>query len=48
MDNFEWSKGYLQRFGLVYVNYETQQRLPKDSLLWYRDVIAANGLAPAV
>lgn len=44
LDNFEWSKGYSQRFGLVWVDYETQARLPKDSALWYRDLIANNGL----
>ncbi|MFO7664255.1 MAG: GH1 family beta-glucosidase [Chloroflexota bacterium] len=44
MDNFEWAKGYTQRFGIVWVDYETQQRIPKDSALWYRQVIAANGL----
>ncbi|MGQ0603198.1 MAG: GH1 family beta-glucosidase [Anaerolineales bacterium] len=43
MDNFEWAKGYEQRFGIVYTDYATQQRIPKDSALWYRDVIAANG-----
>lgn len=42
MDNFEWSFGYQQRFGIVWVDYATQQRLPKDSALWYRDVIANN------
>lgn len=44
MDNFEWSRGHTQRFGLVWVDYETQQRIPKDSAWWYRDVIARNGL----
>jgi beta-glucosidase len=44
LDNFEWAYGYLQRFGIVYVDYETQQRYPKDSAFWYRDVIARNGL----
>ncbi len=44
IDNFEWAKGYTQRFGVVWVDYQTQQRLPKDSALWYRDVIANNGL----
>ena len=41
MDNFEWTEGYHQRFGLVHVNFETQQRTPKASLRWYRDLIAA-------
>jgi beta-glucosidase len=44
MDNFEWGHGYTQRFGIVYVDYETQQRYPKDSAFWYRDVIGRNGL----
>lgn len=44
MDNFEWDRGYSQRFGIVWVNYETQERIPKDSALWYRDVIAANAV----
>ncbi|WNG27041.1 beta-glucosidase [Cystobacter fuscus] len=44
MDNFEWDRGYLQRFGIVWVDYKTQQRIPKDSALWYRDVIKANGV----
>ena len=40
MDNFEWNSGYEKRFGLLYVDYATQQRTPKDSALWYRDFIA--------
>jgi beta-glucosidase len=44
LDNFEWADGYAPRFGLVYVNYETQRRIPKESARWYRRVIAANGL----
>ncbi|MCY7294791.1 GH1 family beta-glucosidase [Alteromonas sp. a30] len=36
MDNFEWAEGYLKRFGLVYVDYQTQQRILKDSALAYQ------------
>lgn len=43
MDNFEWAEGYSQRFGLIHVDYETQVRTLKDSALWYKEVIAANG-----
>ncbi|MDY5729921.1 MAG: GH1 family beta-glucosidase [Eubacteriales bacterium] len=43
LDNFEWSKGYSDRFGLVYVNYQTQERIIKDSAFWYQSVIASNG-----
>ncbi len=45
MDNFEWAHGFNQRFGLVWVNYETQERILKDSALWYRQVISQNGVA---
>ena len=41
MDNFEWAEGYSQRFGLTWVDYVTQQRIPKDSFAWYRSVIDA-------
>ena len=43
MDNFEWASGYEERFGIVYVDYETGERTVKDSAYWYRDVIASNG-----
>ena len=43
MDNFEWSEGYSERFGIVYVDYETQKRIPKDSAYWYRKVMQTNG-----
>lgn len=39
MDNFEWAEGYDKRFGIHYVDYETQERTPKGSALWYRDFI---------
>jgi beta-glucosidase len=44
MDNFEWAWGLSKRFGIVHVDYDTLERRPKDSALWYRDVIAANGI----
>jgi beta-glucosidase len=44
LDNFEWALGYSRRFGLVYVEYGTQRRVPKASYDWYREVIAAGGL----
>jgi beta-glucosidase len=43
MDNFEWSFGYGQRFGIVWVNFETQERIIKDSAKWYKTVIKKNG-----
>ena len=43
LDNFEWDSGYRERFGLVYVDYPTQRRVPKDSFDWYRGVIRENG-----
>jgi len=43
MDNFEWSAGYKERFGLIHVDFETQGRVIKDSAKWYRGVIESNG-----
>ncbi len=45
MDNFEWAFGYKRRFGLVYVDYPTGRRIPKDSARWYQNVIATHGAA---
>ena len=45
LDNFEWSKGYSERFGLVHVDYQTLKRTPKDSALWYRHIMETNGEA---
>jgi beta-glucosidase len=44
LDNFEWSYGYSKRFGLIYVDYQTQRRVLKSSAHWYRRVIAANAV----
>ena len=43
LDNFEWACGYNDRFGLIYVNYQTQERIPKDTAYWYKEVIESNG-----
>ena len=40
LDNFEWSHGYSKRFGIIYIDYNTLQRIPKDSYYYYRDLIA--------
>lgn len=42
MDNFEWADGYTKRFGIHYVDFKTQQRIPKLSAAWYREVIKRN------
>lgn len=46
MDNFEWSEGYSKRFGIVYVDYSTQERTPKDTARWYANVIRENAIQP--
>jgi beta-glucosidase len=43
LDNLEWSLGYSKRFGIVHVNFGTQERTLKDSAKFYREVIATNG-----
>ncbi len=45
LDNFEWAYGYDKRFGIVYVDYDTQARIPKGSGLWYSSV-ARTGQLP--
>jgi len=44
LDNFEWDDGYSQRFGLVWVDYRTQQRIPKTSAHWYGRIAQTNCL----
>jgi len=45
LDNFEWAWGFSKRFGIVYVDFETLERVPKASFAWYREVIAAHRAA---
>ncbi|SHG59254.1 GH1 family beta-glucosidase [Massilia sp. CF038] len=41
LDNFEWNSGYAKRFGIIHVDYATQQRTPKESAHWYRELITS-------
>lgn len=43
MDNFEWEKGFSERFGIVHVDFATQKRIVKDSAFWYQKVMESNG-----
>lgn len=43
MDNYEWTNGYTERFGIIHVDYESQKRMLKDSAWWYQNVISCNG-----
>jgi beta-glucosidase len=47
LDNFEWAHGYGKRFGIVYIDYPTLERVPKDSFYWYRDFIGSRPRQPA-
>ncbi len=47
LDNFEWGYGFSKRFGIVHVDYATQERTVKDSALWYSSVVSRNAV-PAV
>jgi len=47
LDNFEWAHGYAKRFGIVFVDYPTLERVPKDSFYWYRDFIASRRTTPS-
>ena len=42
-DNYEWFNGYQKRFGLVYIDYQTKERIKKDSFEFYQEVIKSNG-----
>jgi beta-glucosidase len=43
LDNFEWLSGYTSKFGIVYVDFKTLKRYPKDSAYWFRDMLSGNG-----
>jgi beta-glucosidase len=44
MDNFEWARGYSKRFGIIYVDYQTLERIPKASARWYADLVATRAI----
>ena len=46
LDNFEWAFGYSKRFGIVYIDFPTLERVPKDSFYWYRDLLGSRHGAP--
>jgi beta-glucosidase len=46
LDNFEWAYGYQKRFGIVYVDFPTGRRIPKESSAFYAAVAKANAVPP--
>jgi beta-glucosidase len=46
LDNFEWAWGYRRRFGLYYVDYESQRRIPKRSAQFYAGIVRSGELPP--
>ena len=48
MDNFEWGEGYHGRFGIIYTDFVTLKRIPKDSAYWYKEITESNGAKLAV
>ena len=44
LDNYEWASGYSKRFGITYVDFETQKRIPKMSYDFYKEVIRSNSV----
>jgi beta-glucosidase len=46
LDNFEWAHGYGPRFGMIEVDFDTQERIPKQSALWYSDLANSGTLPP--
>jgi beta-glucosidase len=46
LDNFEWAYGYQKRFGIVFVDFETQRRIPKSSAAFFAATAKANTIAP--
>ncbi len=46
LDNFEWERGYSKKFGLIRVDFQTLERIPKQSAYWYRNVIKNHAVQP--